>query len=106
MPNKPPARKPPKLGIGWYTPETYAALLEVADDRDELPRTFDAWLRQAQKVLFVVRGKGLQPEQIFVDIEELSRWCRGRGTPIDGKNRAQFVSAKTEGLPTDKLKKI
>jgi hypothetical protein len=83
-----------KIGVGWYTPESYSALLNVADDADDLPDTFEEWLKQAKKVIFMLRGEGLQPEQVFVNVVELLAWCRKRRVPLNGKNRADFVSEK------------
>jgi hypothetical protein len=82
------------IGVGWYTPESYSALLNVADDADDLPDTFEEWLKQAKKVIFTLRGEGLQPEQVFVNIDELMAWCRRRRVSLNGKNRADFVSEK------------
>jgi hypothetical protein len=46
----------------------------------------------------MLRGEGMHPEQVFVDIEELVSWCKRRRLPLTGKNRADFVSEKLNGL--------
>ena len=88
-----------RLGVGWYTPATFAALREVSDDRDTLPPTFEAWQREAAKLLFILRGKGLDPEQFFVDIDELVGWCKQRRVPLNAESRANFVREKVGAAP-------
>lgn len=88
-----------RLGIGWYTPESYAALLEVADDRADLPGTFEAWLQHARKLLFGLRVRGLDPEQVFIDVPELVHWSRSRVRPVNAKSRADFAREKVTTLP-------
>ena len=88
-----------RLGIGWYTAETYAALCAVADDRDTLPATHAEWERKARKILFTLRGQGMDPEQYFVNVEELVRWCKDRGLPLTGEHRARFVSEQVQAAP-------
>ena len=88
-----------RLGIGWYTPATFLALREVADDRSGLPDTFEAWQKESQKLLFMLRTEGLDPEQVFVNIAELVEWCKQRGVPCTGEARATFVSEKVNVAP-------
>ncbi len=88
-----------RLGIGWYTPATYSALREVADDGSTLPDTFEAWQNQSQKLLFTLRGEGIDPEQVFVNIAELVAWCKQHGLPCTGESRAKFVSEKVSLSP-------
>jgi hypothetical protein len=83
-----------RIGVGWYTPASYIELLAVSDDRSELSDSFEEWERHARKTLFVMRGEGHEPEQVFVNIAELVAWCRERKLPINGKSRADFVSNK------------
>ena len=82
------------VGIAWYTPASYAALVEVADDRQTLPPTYAVWERAAREILFRLRDDGYVPEQYFVDVEELARWCRKKNAPMDDANRAAFVREK------------
>jgi hypothetical protein len=95
----------PRIGIGWYTPESYRELLAIADDRDALPDTFEEWEKQARKTLFIMRGEGHEPEQVFLNISELRAWCLERKLPINGNTRADFVSKKLhQAGPIGKLK--
>jgi hypothetical protein len=99
------ARSEPRIGIGWYTPESYRELLAIADDRDALPDTFEEWEKQARKTLFIMRGDGHEPEQVFLKIAELRAWCMKKRLPINGKTRASFVSEVLhQAGPIGKLK--
>lgn len=83
-----------RIGIGWYTSESYRELLAIADDRGALPDTFEEWEKQARKTLFIMRGDGHEPEQVFLNIPELRAWCREKELLINGETRADFVSEK------------
>jgi hypothetical protein len=91
-----------RLGVGWYTEASYPDLLEVSEDRDTLPATFAEWERGVRKLLFTLRGEGLEPEQFFVDIKELVSWCRERRLPVIASSRAKFVSERVGASPENR----
>ena len=44
-----PTNLPFAVGIGWYKPEKYAQCLDIFDDRDDLPATFEEWKPLAER---------------------------------------------------------
>lgn len=83
------------LGVGWYRPEQWALLLAESVDRDELESTHAEWLASAEPSLKTIQATGQRPIKIDVDVEEMIAWCSGKGMPLDGNARSQFIAEKT-----------
>ena len=84
------------LGIAWFRREQWDRLLEVSADRDDLEETFDEWVQWAQQHYDGLRRSGYNVTKIDVDVEELVRWCRQRGRPVDGEARSEFTVEKLQ----------
>jgi len=80
------------VGVGWYYPEQWNRLLEVAADRDALEDRYEDWLLSVQKAMFNIKSAGMSPKKVYVDIEKLIEWCKSINRPIDSAARAEFVS--------------
>ena len=83
------------VGIAWYRPWQWERLREISSDRDELEQTYAEWLDLIQKRLPELHAAGMYPVKVDVDAEELLGWCTGKGLPVNGESRAQFVAEKT-----------
>lgn len=77
-------------GVCWYSAEQWVRLREVAADPVVLEDTYEAWVAMMKKALRSLRDAGLTYQLVDVDTEELVRWCRRNGRPIDGAARAEY----------------
>jgi hypothetical protein len=81
-------------GIAWYRRDQWARLRELAADADKLEESYEAWLAGAQKTLVQMTVAGVRARRVDVDVDELARWCRREGRPVDGASRAAFVAER------------
>lgn len=88
-------------GIPWYRREDYDRILRIMADADKLPRTYDQWLQQAERVERRCKASGMIVVRAIVDPDEFPRWCASRGLNVDAKarvawgNHAALISTKT-----------
>ena len=82
------------LAVAWFRREQWGRLREVARDWVELEKTYDEWEAAALVALEGLRARGLEPQRVDVDVEELARWCQAEGRYVDGAARAEFAAIK------------
>jgi hypothetical protein len=80
-----------KLGVAWYTRETWERLRELAADREVLDDTFENWEQGALAAVFELESAGRQVHKIPIDIDALVLWCREHGHRLDTAARAEYV---------------
>jgi hypothetical protein len=66
-----------------------------------LDDTYGEWLEKATQKFEELQAAGYDIRKINVDVSELSRWCRFRGVPLDGRSRAQFAAHKAQSLAAE-----
>jgi hypothetical protein len=89
---EPPAGGAIVVGVAWYSKEAWEQLRDVASDPELLEPTYEDWVKMATASLSTVRGAGLEPEMIELDISRLVAWCREQRRPIDSAARAAFTA--------------
>ena len=86
---------PSAVGIGWYKPETYAQCLEIFDDRDDLPVSFEDWKQLAERTEQQLAAQGMKTVHVEIDPTTFLAWCRENGfARIDKDARMAFGNAK------------
>ena len=71
----------------------------VADDRQELDSSYEAWLAGAERSLQeLVHQPGVRAVKVPVDVQILHQWCRERGYRLDGKARAEFITETLKSM--------
>lgn len=80
------------LGMVWYKPEHYDAVLRVMADSHKLPRTFHEWRMQAESHEKQFRRGGKIVVRAFIDPETFPDWCLARGLNIDAQARNRFAA--------------
>jgi hypothetical protein len=83
-------------GIAWYRRDQWPRLREVAADPEILEETYDGWLMLAEDAMRKLARKGIKPQPLDIDVEELVSWCREKHRPIDQGARAAFASFKVQ----------
>ncbi len=80
-----------KIVIAWYRPSQWDRLLEISLDADELEKTYQEWITQAEEKIDKMKKIGLNPVKIDVDVEKLKKWCEKVNQPIDGSARVEYA---------------
>jgi len=81
-------------GIAWYRRDQWARLRELAADAEKLEESYQGWLAGAQKTLIGLTLAGVNVRRVDVDLDELVRWCRCEGRPLDSPVRAAFTAER------------
>ncbi len=84
----------PITGIAWYRRDQWARLRKLAADADRLEEEFEDWLVGAQKTIVQLTATGLRVRRVDVDLDDLVRWCRHEGRPLDSAARAAFTAER------------
>ena len=80
------------VGIGWYYRQDYRRILEIMEDADKLPATYDQWLKSAETGERELKRAGHIVVRAVIEPEEFLAWCRARGLNVDAKARMQWGS--------------
>ncbi len=81
-------------GIAWYRRDQWTRLRELASDADKLEESYEDWLAGAQQTLVQMAVAGVRARRVDVDLDDLARWCRAEGCPLDSAARAAFVASR------------
>ena len=81
-------------GIAWYRRDQWARLRELAADADGLEEAYEDWLAGAQKTIVQMTATGVPVRRVDIDVDDLVRWCRDEGRPLDSAARAAFVAER------------
>ena len=68
--------------------------MEISADRDELEDTYEEWLQNAETRLQEMTEAGINPAKVYINLDELQKWCIVQGCPLDGSARAVFTAEK------------
>ena len=80
------------LGVPWFRRQDYAHCLDVMDDRDRLPPTFEAWEAEAQRRFAELQAFGCTLERVTVDPDDFVSFCRVEGLRHDGMALKAFAA--------------
>jgi hypothetical protein len=80
--------------MAWYRRDQWARLRELAADADRLEEAYEDWLAGAQKTVVQMTAAGVRVRRVEIDLDELVRWCRHEGRPLDSAARAAFAAER------------
>ena len=83
-----------RVGLAWFTAETYPKLLAVADDRDARAATFVEFDAVESRRIAALTARGIEVRRILIDVDRLVEFCRARGVKIDRESIPLFVAAE------------
>lgn len=86
------------IGMAWYRPDQWDALLMISGDSDELEATFREWEENASVQYEGLRKAGIDIQKVDVNLPELVAWCKARGVPVDSDSRSEFAADKLRML--------
>ncbi len=79
-------------GLTWYRREDYPRVLDIMDDSSNLPRTYDAWLQQAEQAERSTQAGGVAVVRAILDHHTLPEWCAANGLSVNAKGRTLWVA--------------
>jgi hypothetical protein len=79
------------VALPWYEPEDFAALLKLAQDRDEMPTDYATWHRQAVAVMNAWLARGRALEIVTIRPHEFVAWLEREGLPNTAETRRRYV---------------
>ncbi len=78
--------------ICFYTPDSYAELRNLADDKKALCDTYTDWLVEFTKAVEGMKERGLEVVPITINISELNSWCQKNKLKNTSSSRAKYVA--------------
>jgi len=84
------------MAVATYKREQWDKLLEVADDRNELESSWEEWKAGHEETIALLRGQGLEPIEISIDVDALQEFCRKRGFKNDSGARAEYAAYRAQ----------
>lgn len=82
------------LGVPWFTKATYLPCLGLFADAADFPRSFDAWLVEAEAGEKELRDEGVRVERIKFDPRALDAWRLANGikSQINAVHRREYTN--------------
>lgn len=80
------------VGIGWYKRDDYKRILEVMEDADKLPLTFDKWQSKAEALEAQIKKSGGRPIRAHINADDFVAWCAANGLHVDSHARNKWGS--------------
>lgn len=84
---------PQVAGLCWIKEDQWSRLLEVAEDRASLEKTWQEWEAKSLEMIEVFATRNILIKKVEVDIEALISWCQERDKSVSASTRAEYVTA-------------
>ena len=84
---------PPAVGAYWIKEEDYQALLQLFDDGDKMPPSWQEWLKMAEEMEHGLMAYGHVVLRVYIDPATFPEWCAAHGTSPGSAGRRKFVAA-------------
>lgn len=85
-------RRTPKLGVCWYTEESWSRIKSEAVDPERFEATYREWMVMAEDALQDLIAAGVHPVKVLDDADALRAWCESRDEPNNAASRAALVA--------------
>ncbi len=82
------------IKLAYYRKKDWKRFVKIIDDRESMHDTWIEWHKAFLKAKRDLISQGFEVEDIEVDLDELTNYCKMRGIKNDGKARSQFVQTK------------
>ena len=80
------------ISVAFYTPEQYALLLKLADDRDKLHASWQEWATDYARARAGIEAHGLKTQMVTIDVLKMAEHFKKQGKKNITANRAEYVS--------------
>ena len=82
------------IKLAYYRKKDWKRFIDSIDDKESMHNTWEEWHQSYLKTKNDLIKEGFAVQDIEVDIEELTEYCKLRRIKNDGKARSQFIVAK------------
>lgn len=90
--------KPGMVGMAWYARADYPQVLDLMEDADQLPATYDDWLWKAEQVALGLEARGYVVVRVPIEPTAFLAWCDRNGLMLVGDSRSRFASEAVPDL--------
>lgn len=80
------------VGMAWYKREHFERLRSVFEDGHVLHRSFDEWLRDAEKGRKAQEAKGVRVVCVDIDPDTFPVWCAANGKRVNAQGRMEYAN--------------
>jgi hypothetical protein len=80
------------VGLPWYNRADFHALRSWFTDGDNLPKTYEEWLRTAEMREAQLRADGTQVVRALIEPVAFNSWCANQGMVADSQARSKYAS--------------
>lgn len=85
-------------GIFTVRREDWPRFREMMEDAASNFATWEEWKQSAEEGERKLRSRGIEVQEVLVDLDDFEIWCRRKGRALDGASRAAYVNRRTLGL--------
>jgi predicted ATPase len=82
------------IKIAYYRKKDWNRFINMIDDKESMHDTWREWHKAFEKGKRDLINQGFEVEDVIVNLDELSEYCKLRGIKNDGKARSAFVQEK------------
>jgi hypothetical protein len=76
------------VGMGWYTPESWARLAAMPEAR--IRKSYADFVRGFEAKARDFAALGVEVESFDIDVDRMVEWCHRRGYMVDAHGRAAY----------------
>ena len=80
------------LAACFYSPEDYAKLLEISDDRESMCDTYEDWLVEFMKMRTGLEEKHIAVSPVRIKLDALLKFCKENNLKNNGEARSKYAS--------------
>jgi hypothetical protein len=80
------------LAACFYSPEDYATLLEISDDRESMCDTYEDWLVQFMKMRTGLEEEHIAVSPVRIKLDALLKFCKENNLKNTGDARSRYAS--------------
>lgn len=88
------------VGMVWYKPENFDRLMALFEDGQKLHRTYEHWLRDAERGRDHFQNLGMRVICVDIDPDEFPKWCSANGMKLNAAARNRFANEVAARLAT------
>jgi len=82
------------IKIAYYRKKDWNRLINMIDDKESMHDNWHDWHKAFEKGKRDLMNQGFEVQDVIINLDELSEYCKLQGIKNDGKARSQFVQAK------------
>lgn len=81
------------FGVAWYMREDYDRSRAMLIDGDTLPRSYQEWKEQVERLRERLVSQGILVVQAYIDPDVFPDWCFSNGCRPDAQGRDIFAAS-------------